>query len=162
MRGSMPKTQPDRTALDSERRLRYLESVVIPFQLEHMRSRASATNIFIVVEGAAFAFGGTLLPSDVSYVNLALPVFAILAAFSLLLWDGRNRTMISACLEVGAQIEKELIFRGDATPLLRMNAETLHDSRLPTYRGLVSHTWAIRLLAIGSIVFWSGYLFQLL
>lgn len=140
---------------------RYLERVVLPLHIEHMRARSAATNIFILVEGAAFGLGGTLLPARFEFVNLAVPLFAIIAAVSLLLWDARNRFMIGACLRIGSDIEGNVLHIDQGRSLLSLNQKSLRDSRWPTSRGLVSHTWAIRLLAFGAIVFWSIFLLQL-
>ena len=142
-----------------DEQLRYLENVVLPLHLEHVRARSSGTNTFLAAEGAAFALGGTFLPARLDFVNLALPVFALLAAVSLLLWDARNRQMIAMYLQAARGIEALVRPEGEIA-VLSKNLETLDDSRLPTRSGIVSHTWSIRILAYGSIAFWCAFLVQ--
>jgi hypothetical protein len=130
---------------DEKRRLDYFREHVVPWQMEHIKLRAIGLQFFIPVQGVLF---GAWHVSKLWVVA----VFGIISCISIFLWDERNRYIIGRVHHWGQQFADKVVEGVGEHGVYHTFGALLE--RSGHFRALRSHTVAIRLLLVSTVLLW--------
>jgi hypothetical protein len=132
----------------------YFEKHAIPWLLEHIKMRTTGLQIFTATQGALMLGWSTSRSWPLVLMGLA-------SCLSFFLWDSRNRYVFRNLHQMGEEIVDRHIFGTGADGHAKrgvhhffVNALASSGRRLPRSAGLASHTWAIRIMLIVSMLAW--------
>jgi hypothetical protein len=153
---STPPAMPATEDADKVRR-EYVEKQVVPWLIAHLQMRSTGLQVFVAIQGALlYAFAATS--------HWALPVIGLTGCLSFGLWDARNRdvfTRLHALAEV--IVDRPLFGVADdgyakdgfhVQALGTLSRSGTLNPQVARTSGLVSHTWAIRIMIYTAAFIW--------
>ena len=136
---------------EQKEKLEYFQKHALPWQLEHLKLRATGLQFFIPIQGVLF--GAFYLAK-----SPIIPIFGLATCASLFLWDQRTRFIIGIIHKWGVKFVDSLLFERNPDGKIEDGFHSVLGDSLDksgVFGILQSHTLAIRLLLGTTALIWS-------
>ena len=143
------------TGNGSDDKLRYFETHLVPYELQHMQMRSVGLQIFTAIQGGLF----------IGWAKTEHPALILLgfgSAIALVLWEARNRWVFRRIREFGEEyVDRKLFGVGADGEAVAGWHKLLIDEidrsgKLWPPKNWASHSGSIRVLIIVSLVAWAA------